>query len=100
MNRKSITKITKILSLRKDDLQERFKIKEIAVFGSYVKGKQNQKSDIDILVDFEHGYKTFDNYMELKFFLEEVLNTKVDLVLKTAIKEEIKSYILTEAVYV
>ena len=59
-----------------------------------------ERSDIDILVEFERGHKTFDNYMELKFFLEGILHLKVDLVLKNAIREEIKENILSEATYV
>lgn len=55
---------------------------------------------MDILVEFEEGYKTFDNYMELKFYLEDLFNCKVDLVLKSALKEEIKPHILEEVVYV
>ncbi|PXF57390.1 MAG: nucleotidyltransferase [Candidatus Methanogaster sp.] len=72
---------------------------EIGVFGSYVRGEQRVDSDIDILVEFEKGYKTFDNYMELKFFLEEILTSKIDLVIKTAIRDEIKQNILSEVIY-
>ncbi|MCD6569481.1 MAG: nucleotidyltransferase family protein [Deltaproteobacteria bacterium] len=96
---KSIGKIVKILRLHHIDVREKFKVKEIGVFGSYVRGEQRQGSDIDILVEFENGYKTFDNYMELKFFLEEILNSKVDLVIKTTIRDEIKQNILSEVTY-
>ena len=51
-------------------------------------------------MEFEEGYKTFDNYMGLKFFLEEVLRLKVDLVLKNAVRREIKERIFSEAIYV
>ena len=57
-------------------------------------------SDIDILVDFEKKGKTFDNYMELKYFLEELLGLKVDLVMKGALKEKLKDVILKEVIYV
>ena len=49
---------------------------------------------------FEEGYKTFDNYMDLKFFLEGILDAKVDLVLKNTLREEIKEHVLSEAIYV
>lgn len=92
--------ITKKLKDHITEIKGKFKVKEIGLFGSRIKGKAKKRSDIDILVEFEEGYKTFDNYMELKFFLEELFNCKVDLVLKSALKEEIKPYILAEVVYV
>ncbi len=81
-------------------IRERFKVKEIGIFGSQIKGKAKKGSDIDILVEFEKGYKTFDNYMELKFYLEELFGCKVDLVIKSAIRDELKSEILSQVIYV
>lgn len=96
---KSIGEIVKILKLHIIDMRKKFKIKEIGVFGSYVRGEQGEESDIDMLVEFEDGYKTFDNYMDLKFFLEDVLNSKIDLVIRTTIRDEIKQNILSEVTY-
>jgi predicted nucleotidyltransferase len=98
-NVKSIGEIVKILKLHIIDMKKKFKIKEIGVFGSYVRGEQGEESDIDMLVEFEDGYKTFDNYMDLKFFLEDVLNSKIDLVIRTTIRDEIKQNILSEVTY-
>ena len=53
------------------DIIKSYGVKRIGVFGSYIKGSQKSDSDIDVLVEFEKGRKTFDNYMELKFFLEK-----------------------------
>jgi uncharacterized protein len=92
--------IIKILKKNHATLTKMFKTREIGVFGSYVKGEQKKSSDIDILVEFKQGYKTFDNYMELKYYLEEILGAKVDLVIKTAIRNEIKDNILLETIYV
>jgi len=78
----------------------KFGVKRIGLFGSYIKGEQKQKSDIDILVEFKKGMKTFDNYMELKFFLEDLFNCKVDLVITEALKPDLKSYILESVRYV
>ena len=100
MRMKSFEEVKSILAHRKGELKERFKVKELGIFGSFVKGKQRKRSDIDILVEFEEGNKTFDNYMELKFFLEEILKARIDLVLKNVLKEEIKEHILSEAIYV
>lgn len=91
--------IINILKMHSSDLKERFRVKEIGVFGSYVRHEQKRGSDIDLLVEFEEGYKTFDNYMELKFYIEEILKSQIDLVLKTAIREELKQSILSEVNY-
>jgi hypothetical protein len=92
--------ILKILSEQKQYLVQNFGVEEIALFGSYARGEENEESDIDILVQFKEGYKTFDNYMDLKFYLEELFGKTVDLVIKSAIKPRLKPYILEEAKYV
>jgi len=97
---KSIEHIKKILEDNKAILKDKFKVIEIGIFGSYVRGEEALTSDIDILVDFEQEGKTFDNYIELKYFLEELLGIKVDLVMKGALKQELRDIILKETVYV
>ncbi len=74
-------------------------VKRIGLFGSYMRNEQTPGSDIDVLVEFEHGKKTFDNYMDLKFFLEELFDCKVDLVVKEAIKPALKESILGSVHY-
>ena len=85
---------------KKDHLQKVFHIKEIGLFGSFVKGAQSRKSDIDVLVEFQKGHKDFFNYMRLKYYLEEMLGREVDLIIKGAIKPRLKEKILNEVVYV
>jgi len=97
---KRIEHIKKILEDNKAILKDKFKVIEIGIFGSYVRGEETFTSDIDILVDFEKEGKTFDNYIELKYFLEELLGIKVDLVMKGALKQELKDIILQETIYV
>ncbi len=97
---KTLEQILRILSEHRRELEERFKIKEIAVFGSYTRGEQEEQSDLDLLIEFEEGFKTFDNYMDSKFYLEDLLNTNIDLVLKSALKERLKEAIIKEAVNV
>ena len=70
---------------------------KIGLFGSYARGSGTKKSDIDILVEFSQ--KTFDNYMNLKFFLEKIFNAKVDLVISDALKPQLKPKILKEVIY-
>jgi len=76
-----------------------FHVKRIGLFGSYIRNEQQRTSDVDILVEFEDGMKTFDRYMELNFFLEELLDCKVDLVLYEALKPRIKPHIMREVEY-
>ncbi len=78
---------------------KRYGVKRIGLFGSYLRGEQKEDSDIDILVEFEKGKKTFDNYMELKFFLEELFKRKVDLVIAESVKPELKKYIMESVRY-
>jgi len=91
----------KILELMHQN-QEKIKkygVKKIGLFGSFINNKQKSNSDIDILVEFKKGKKTFDNYMDLKFFLESLFNHDVDLVVKEALKVKLKSNILKSVKY-
>jgi hypothetical protein len=87
--------------IRKNEakIKERFGVKRIGIFGSSARGEAKKGSDIDVLVEFEEGKKTFDNFMELAFFLEEVFGRKVDLVTKEALRPELKNSILKEVAY-
>lgn len=61
--------------------------------------EERPDSDVDVLVTFRNGEKTFDNYMSCKFYLEDLFGQKVDLVMKGSIKKRLKPYILGEVVY-
>lgn len=78
---------------------KKYGVKKIGFFGSIAKASQTSNSDIDILIEFEKGKKGFDNYMELKFFLEELFRQKVDLVIQDALKSRIKDVILKQVSY-
>ncbi|WP_028844905.1 nucleotidyltransferase family protein [Thermodesulfovibrio thiophilus] len=97
---RKIEEIKKILYEQRDEIKKRFGVKEIGIFGSYTREEQTNESDIDILVEFSEGYKTFDNYMDLKFYLEELLNVSVDLIMKSALKPALAPKILQEVIYV
>ncbi len=77
----------------------KFGVKSIGLFGSYARREQEAKSDIDILVEFEKGQKNFDNYMDLKFYLEELFGHKVDLVINGSIKPSLREPILSGVTY-
>ena len=90
--------ILQFLRRNKNKLNK-YGVRKIGLFGSYVQEYDIKGSDIDLIVKFEPGKKNFDNYMDLKFFLEESLNNKVDLVIEGSIKEELKEEILESAKY-
>lgn len=95
-----LTDVLALLREQKQSLFEKFGVQSLAVFGSYVKNAQKGDSDVDLFVELEPGHKTFDNYMELKFCLEDTLHKKIDLGMKDSLREEIKAEVLREAVYV
>lgn len=75
-------------------------VKRIGLFGSFVRGEQHLDSDIDLLVEFEPGRKTFDSFMELSFFLEEALEHRTELVTMEALSPYLGPHILKEVEYV
>ncbi len=99
---KTITKteIQNRLEKHKEFIKSKFHVTEIGLFGSFVSGEHTSSSDIDILVDFKKGHKDFFNYMRLKYYLEEVLEREVDLVMKGAVKTHLKENIFGQVQYV
>lgn len=71
----------------------------IGLFGSHARGEARKGSDLDFLVEFEPGAKTFDNYMDLKDLLEELFGAPVDLVVPETLKARLREGILRETVY-
>ena len=78
---------------------DRLGVKTLAVFGSTVRDEATSSSDVDILVTFQEA-PTFDQYIETKFFLEDLLGSKVDLVTQDGIKPLVQAELEKEAVYV
>ena len=71
-------------------------VKRLGLFGSFARSQQNMESDVDLLVEFEPDQKTFDNFMQLAFLLEDVLQRRVELVTLEALSPYIGPYILKE----
>lgn len=82
----------------REKLKEKYKVKKIGIFGSYVSNKQKATSDIDFLVEFEDNADLF-HFVGLSRYLEEIFNTKVDVISKPSLKEELKQHILEEVIY-
>ena len=91
----------KVLTTLRDypNLFEQFHIKTLALFGSTAHDQATETSDLDFLVEFRTT-TTLNQYMTLKFFLEDLFNTSVDLVTRKSLKEMIRDQILAEAKYV
>jgi predicted nucleotidyltransferase len=94
---KTFEEIKEILKKQKPFLMEKYGVKEIGVFGSYVKGEQKDKSDLDVLVEFGRSIGFFE-FLELEEYLENTIGVKVELVTKRALKPKIGEYILSEVV--
>ncbi|MFN8489190.1 MAG: nucleotidyltransferase family protein [Caldilineaceae bacterium] len=77
-----------------------FGVKRLGLFGSFVREEQNADSDVDLLVEFEPGKKTFKNFMRLCFYLEDLFQREVELVTPEALSPYIGPHILREVEYV
>ncbi len=98
---KSLEEVKLQLETLKPRLKARYQVETIGVFGSYCRGDQKKKSDIDLLVTFaEPNDIDLLDFIDLKQFLSKKLNSKVDLVKKEALKSRIKDRILQETIYV
>jgi predicted nucleotidyltransferase len=72
-----------------------FGVKELHVFGSFVRNEHiNKQSDIDFLVEFEEGKKSFDNFIDLNFFLEDLTGRKVELLTYQSLSQFIGPHII------
>ena len=94
---KSLIAIDDVLKKYKPELEDRYKVKEIGIFGSYARGDQKRTSDLDVLVEFSEpiGWE----FVDLKEYLESILDMKVDLVTVRALKPQLKDRILQEVIY-
>ena len=77
----------------------RLGVQRYGLFGSFVNGKQNSESDVDILVEFRPGSKSFDSFMDLAFLLEDILGRKVDLLTPESLSPHIGPRIVAEVEY-
>lgn len=95
----SLKEINKTLKTHKQELYKKYKVTEIGVFGSMVRGEQKKRSDIDILIEFEEAPDLLE-FINLERYLSRLLKKKVDLVRKEAIRPELKNAILNEVSYI
>ena len=90
-----------LISLRKlkPELNKKYYVKNIGIFGSVVRGQADKSSDVDVLVDFSRSLDLFD-FIALENYLSEKTGAKIDLVSAKAVRDEFKDNILKEVIYI
>ena len=91
-------KVFETLKQNREELESRG-VEKIGLFGSYVKGEENDSSDLDFLVVFKENEKTYRNFMRLKRYLENLFNQEIDLATKNSLKPSIKEKVIGEVEY-
>jgi predicted nucleotidyltransferase len=92
-------KAIEILKKHEGIIRQKYGVKKIGVFGLFARGEEKDGSDVDVLVEFEDDFENFDNYIELKYFLEDLFGRNVDLVTFEALRPQLKEVILREVAY-
>lgn len=92
-----LSRAKRILRRHLPELRDRYSVKSLGVFGSYVHGEQKRRSDLDLLVEFDQAPSLFE-YVDLENYLSDLVGIKVDLVMKKTLKPYIGQRILAEVV--
>lgn len=96
-NRRALDKKDVFDTLQKNGIAfQALGVRRLGLFGSYVRGQQTPGSDVDLLVEFEPGKKTFDHFIQLSFYLEELLGCRVELVTAESLSPYLAPHILSE----
>jgi len=96
---KTLQEIESIIRDEKPTLRHRFKVKEIGIFGSFVRGEQKDTSDLDLLIDFEESPGLI-RYVGLQNYLSDKTGERVDLITKSGLKPRVSEHIMKEVIYV
>jgi uncharacterized protein len=92
-------RLVEVLRQCKQELKERYKVRSLGIFGSYVRNEQKKGSDLDILVEFDEPPSLL-RFLQLEHYLSDLLGVRVDLVMKDTLKPAIGRRILSEVVSV
>lgn len=98
MNAINKSQILSALEVKQHELQQ-FGVSRIGLFGSFVRNEANEKSDIDLLIDFSKEKKTLKNLVAVGEFLEDLFNRKVEIVTPQGLSKYIGPYIMKEVEY-
>lgn len=91
--------INKVIAENQDQLKS-LGAKSFGLFGSFARNEANEDSDVDMIVEFQEGKKSYDNFIELAYLLENLLGRKVELVTESSLSKYIKPHIEKEVIYV
>jgi hypothetical protein len=92
--------VIKKLEAQAPAIHAEFGVKRIGIFGSFARGEQTRKSDVDVLVDFAAGYATLKNFVGLAEYLEALFNRNVDLITVEGLDKYIRHRVETEVIWV
>lgn len=92
--------ILKKLSVAAPAIRTQFGVTKIGIFGSFARGEQTKKSDVDVLVDFAQGYATLHNFVGLADYLEALFRRKVDLLTESSLSNLIRPYIEQDVIWI
>ena len=92
-----VINVINVLNEHEKEIKEKYDVKKIGLFGSYVRNEETEESDIDILVEFE--VPTLHNFMALIYFLEDIFDKKVDLVTEKSLNPYLRPIIEKEVVW-
>ena len=95
---KTLIEIENIIKSHKDELEKKYHVKTIGIFGSYARNEQEDKSDLDVLIDFAEPVGFF-SFLDLEEYLENLLELKIDLVTPNALKPYMGKMIIEEVRY-
>ena len=96
---KTYEEIVQTLKEHKEEIRKKYNVKAIGLFGSFARGEQRKRSDVDILVEYDE-LPGLLKFVELEGYLQKLIRKKVDLVEKEGIRKELKHIILSEVVYI
>jgi predicted nucleotidyltransferase len=94
---REVDRFIEILRQHLPELRERYRVRSLGVFGSYVRGQQKKRSDLDLLVEFDEVPGLL-GFIALQHYLSDLLGVKVDLVMKGALKPRVSEHVLREVV--
>ncbi len=82
------------------EIREKFGVKRIGIYGSFARGEETKKSDVDVMVELGDGYSTLRNFVRLADFLEELFKRKVDLITVEGIDKYIQTQVMAEVIWI
>ena len=94
----SLDEIKDVIDKHRSELRRQFHVDKIGVFGSYARGDQKKRSDIDFLVTFEKTISLFD-HVDLTIYLKELMGCKVDVIPHDNLRPELREYVLKDLIY-